>query len=303
MFISKKSFLVLVLVGCLLFTTACSSSSDNSQDSTVKNVSTSNTEALNEDAPKEDPKVNVEEQVLLDQDDIVITAKSLQQDDMFGPSLKVLIENNSAKGITVQIRDSSINGVMADAMFSCDVAANKKANDSIIFMSSDLEQAGIEIIKDIDLKFHIFDSESWDGILDSDTITIKTTADPGYVQVYDDSGKVVLDEKGFKIVMKRVNSEDSFWGADVYVYIENNTNVDATIQARDVSINGFMIDPIFSSDVMAGKKSYDTITFFESDLVDNDIKSIDDMELSFHIFQANGWDTIFDSQKVSVIFE
>ncbi len=294
MIISKKNLLVLVLVFFLLFITACSSS-DN-QNGAVKDVSNTN-------ESKEESKVNVEEQTLLDQDGIVITLKSLEQDGLFGPALKVLIENNSEKLITVQTRDSSINGIMADTIFSSDIAPNKKGNDEITFMQSDLEQAGISMIQDIELKFHIFDSDTMDGIIDSDLISIKTTADPKYEQAYDDSGEMVLEEKGFKIVMKRVDSEESFWGADVYVYIENNTDEDATIQARDVSINGFMIDPIFSSDVSAGKKAYDAITFLESDLSDNDISIIDEMELSFHIFQADGWDAIFDSPKISVTFE
>jgi len=103
--------------------------------------------------------------------------------------------------------------------------------------------------------------------------------------------------------MKKVNSSDSFWGADVYVYIENNSGDDITIQTRDVSINGFMVSPIFSSEIVAGKKAYDTITFFESDLLDNDITSIDNMELSFHIFESKSWDTVLDTQMIEVTFE
>lgn len=112
-----------------------------------------------------------------------------------------------------------------------------------------------------------------------------------------------MEDQGFKIVMKRVSSEDSFWGADVYVYIENNSETDATFQARDVSINGFMIDPIFSSDVLAGKKAYDALTFFESELSENGIKSIDDIELSFHIFDASNWDVILDTPSTIITFE
>jgi len=64
-----------------------------------------------------------------------------------------------------------------------------------------------------------------------------------------------------------LDREDSFRGADIYVYIENNGDEDIIIQLRDVSLNGFMVDLAFSSDVLAGKKSFDSITFFESDLV------------------------------------
>ena len=64
-----------------------------------------------------------------------------------------------------------------------------------------------------------------------------------------------------------------------------------------------MVDPVFSSDIVAGKKAHDTITFMESDLEDNDISSNDQMELSFHIFTSKGWDDILDSPIVEVKFE
>lgn len=291
-----------------MFTVACSAPEASDKVATShegSDKSGSDTENLEKELKKEEPatKIDVLEQVLLDQEGILITLKSLELDELFGPSLKVLVENNSDKSITVQTRESSVNGIMADTMFSCEVGPAKKVNDKITFMESDFEEAGISTIKDIELKFHIFETENWTGLFDSEAIAITTTADPSYVQAYDDSGIVVMEDQGFKIVMKRISSEDSFWGADVYVYIENNSETDATFQARDVSINGFMIDPVFSSEVLAGKKAYDTLTFFESDLEENEIESVDEMELSFHIFEASGWETILDTDNVKIAFE
>lgn len=299
---TKKVSLVLILTFCLLFVTACSSSS-NTGNTTINQSSTENNTSEDTEIVETVPDISVEEQVLLDYNGIIITLKSLHKDSMFGPSLKILVENNSEKAITVQVRDVAINDVMVEAMFSCDVASGKKANDEIIFAQSDFEAAGITTIKDIEFKFHIFDSQNWEEIFDSEAITITTTVESSFVQTYDDSGLLVIDDNGFKIVMKRVDNSDSFWGADVHVYIENNTDLDATIQVRDVSINGFMINPVFSCDILAGKKAYDTITFFENDLVENDIKSIDSMELVFHIFDTKGWNTIYDSPTISVAFE
>lgn len=301
MFNSKKMYLILVLLLCLVLVTGCSSTDD--EDNLDRNVAGTDDVGVETEVGGTLAEVDVEEQVILDQEGLIITVKSLELDDVFGPSLKVLVENNSDQSITAQIRESSINGIMLEPMFSCEVGVGKKANDTITFMESELEQAGITTIKDIEFKVHVFDTESWDGIFDSEVIEITTTADPSYVQAYDDSGIVVMEDQDIRIVMKRVSSADSFWGADVYMYIENNSETDATIQVRDVSINGFMIDPSFSSDVLAGKKAYDSITFFESDLLDNDIEAIDDMELSFHIFTMSGWDTILDSPSVSVSFE
>jgi uncharacterized repeat protein (TIGR02543 family) len=251
---------------------------------------------------KED--VTVDEQVVFEQDGITITVKSLDlEGSFFGPALKVLIENQTATNITVQVRNVTINDVMVDSLFSCDVASGKKANDEIIFIDSSLETAGIETIKDIEFEFHIFDADSWDTIFDSDTIKIRTSVEDSFMQEYDDSGFIAIDENGIKVVVKKLDSEDSFWGADVLVYIENNTAQDVTIQVRDVSVNGFMLSPVFSCDVLAGKKAFDSITFFESDLADNDITDIITIELSFHIFDADSWDTIFDSDTITISFQ
>ena len=301
---SNKRYLSLLLILSMVLMVACSSSpgeQGNKQNSNATNVSSDNTqqETQKDKAKRE----TVEEQVLLDQNDIKITLKSLEFDGLFGPSLKVFIENNSTAPITVQVRDSSINEIMVESIFSCDVAPGKKANDKITFMESELEYAQIETIQNFELKFHVFNSDTWDVIFDSTAISIDTISDQEYTQKYDESGIVALDENDIKVVIKRVSSEDSFWGADVYVYIENNTDQDITIQTRDVSINGIMVDPIFSSEVVAGKKAYDTITFLESDLIDNDIKSIDNMELSFHIFETDGWNAIMDTPAIEVNFE
>ena len=53
-----------------------------------------------------------------------------------------------------------INGVMVDSMLSCDVEAGEQVNDGILFSSNDVEAAGIEVIKEIEFKFHVVDALS-----------------------------------------------------------------------------------------------------------------------------------------------
>ena len=77
---------------------------------------------------------------------------------------------------------------------------------------------------------------------------------------------------------------------------------DITVQARDVSINGFMVDAMFSCDVVSGKRSIDTITFLDADLEKNSITSVDDVELSFHVFDSDSWETVVDTETVKITF-
>lgn len=312
-----KKVLALLLALTLVFSLAGCGSGDITNDKSPAEVSTdSQKQEIKEpeessETQGEEPSTpvvstsnnaSITETVVFDANDIKVTAKALNYDGWMGPELVLLIENNSSQNITVQNRNASINGLMIDPMLSADVAAGKKANETMTIMSSELEQAGIKTIKDIEFILHIFDTETWDEIVDSDVIVISTDA-TDYVQTFDDSGVVAYDENGVKIVAKKLNSSDSFWGADLYLYIENNTEQDITVQARDVSIDGFMIDPVFSSEIVHGKKAFDSLTFMESDLTDNGITDIKEIELKFHIFDTASWDTIKDTDIVTVSFD
>lgn len=294
-----KKFIAILTVLTVVFSFAGCVSSQPTQEgkepASVQEAETTVTVAS-------DKKVSVAESVVFDSKGIKITVKGIDTESMWGVDLKLLIENNGTQDVTVQARNLSVNGIMADYSFSCDVAAGKKANDEISIGSSSLEVAGIDVIKEIEFGFHIMDTESWDTVVDSDIIKIETDADSSYVQTYDDSGFVAVDENGIKLVVKKLDSEDSFWGADIYVYAENNTDKNVTVQVRDVSINGFMVDPSFSCDISAGKKAFDSISFMDSDLEDNGIADITDVELYFHVFEADGWDTLFDSDIVKITF-
>lgn len=300
----KKRMFVLVMAMCLMFAfCGCGvDMEDGANDKTPVGGETGSKEDGGDEGNKKPEKVTLAETVLFEKDGIKVTATGMEEGFM-GTSIKVLIENNSDKSITVQAEDCSINGLMIDPMFSAEVAAGKKANDEITFMSSYLKESNITVIKDIEMKFYAIDSEKWDRIMETDSVKFSTSADPNYVQPINSDGFVAYEGDGVKIVVKKMNSEDSFWGADVFLYIENNGDKNVTVQSRDVSINGFMVDPLFSCDVLAGKKAYDTMSFLQSDLEDNGITDITEMEVSFHIFDADEWETIKDTDSVTIKFE
>jgi hypothetical protein len=268
--------------------------SDNSADSTEDSTGTETPDADAEE-------ISIEEQVLYDANDIKITATGLE-DGWMGTELKLLIENNSSQNITVQARNANVNGYMVDTMLSADVAAGKKANDSLTFETSGLNECGIESIATMEFYFHIFDSESWDDILDTDVISIDTSIAESYTQTVDDSGEVLVDSNGVKVVAKGLSADGSFWGPGVILYIENNSEQDITVQVRDVSVNGFMVDSTMSEDVVVGKKAISAVQFFSSDLEENSITDITDVELYFHIFDLDSWETIFDSDVINITF-
>ena len=302
---------LIVLLGVFAFMAIGSSGSSSDDTKPPSSVQVDGDEVKAEDQTgdkKKDQKKadkatdeSLEEQVVLDENGIKITAKGLDKDGILGPEVKLLIENESGKDVTVQARNVSVNGYMVDDIFSADVVNGKKVNDELTIMSSSLKKAGISTIADIEFSFHVSEAHSFDSLFDSDLIQLKTSAADGYEYTFDDSGDVVYDEGGVKIVVKGLSDSDSVFGPGIIVYTENNSEKDVTVQVRDVSVNGFMVDPIFSADVAAGKHAVDSITFMSNNLDENEIDKIKDVELSFHIFNDYFGESI-DTDTVKISF-
>ena len=186
----KKSLRIFAIVLVLALFAAMAMGSGSGDSGNVKEpASVSGGDSASGTTAPEKNDASIEEAVLVDEAGVKITAKSLDMDGLFGPSIKLLIENNSEKSLTVQSRSASVNGYMIETMLSSDVAAGKKANDELIFASSDLEMADISVIADMEFSFHVFDSETWDAYLDTDLIRIKTSAAEGFLYEYDNSGQ------------------------------------------------------------------------------------------------------------------
>ncbi len=301
----KKIVLTAIALSVLMVLYGCVSVSPDVKEPTdvkVNGVEDTTVNAEESSSSVSDKKeVTIEESVLVEELGVKITAKGFGKDSIFGPQIKLLIENNSGKELTFQTRDSSVNGYMIDTLMSVDVANGKKANDTLTFSKSELEKCGIESIADMEFSFHIFDSD-WETFLDTEKIQIKTSVADTYEYKFDDSGKVLYDNGGIRIVAKGLTEDSSIFGSEIIVYIENNSGEDITVQTRDTSVDGFMVDTIFSSDVINGKKIVDTIILSSTDLEENDIEVIKEVETSFHIYESETWETIVDTDKVVISF-
>ena len=242
--------------------------------------------------------VTIENTVLLNQNGLVITAKELVDDSIWGLGVKVLIENNTEENLGVQCNSLIVNNYMISDLFSSSVAAGKKANDTIYLSSSGLEAAGITTISDIVFSFHVFDSGTYNTLFDTDEIELKTSAYGTVEQPAMDDGKELYNQNGIRIVGKYVD-ENSFWGAGVLLFIENNFSENIVVQCDNMSINGFMVTPYFSCTVNNGRMALDNITIMSSDLEQNGITSVDDLELVFKIINPDTYQTIVETDPIA----
>lgn len=258
----------------------------------------SSTEAADEASDTSSTDVTITEQVLVDQNDIKITAAEYVTDSMWGDGIKLLVENNSGTDVTVGCKALIVNDYMISDLFVSDVAAGKKANETMYLSSSELKAAGIDTVGKIEVYFHVYNSATMDDIFDTDCVTIETSEFANMDTTANDEGQELYNEGGIRIIGKTVD-ENSFWGTAILLYCENTSGKNVGISVDDMSVNGFMLSPYFSTTVYDGKKSVDAITVLSSDLEANNIESIEEAELKFHIYDADSYGTITDSEPIT----
>ena len=204
--------------------------------------------------------ITIEEQVLLDKDGIVITAKEYVTDSIWGDGIKLLIENNSDKTVGIGCEALIVNNYMITDLFSSEIAAGKKANETMYLSSTQLKAAGIESVGQIEVYFYIFDSASYERLYEAECVTIQTSEFANMDTTPDDVGVELYNANGIRIVGKTVD-EDSFWGTAILLYCENTSGKNVTISVEEMSINGFMMNPLFSTTIYSGKCRWTKLQF------------------------------------------
>lgn len=271
------------------------SASDENTDSADESNAEESASATESDSNKD---ITIEEQVLVEQDGIKITALEYVRDSIWGDGIKVLIENESEKDVTVGCDALIVNDYMIHDLFGSEIAAGKKSNATIYLSSSELKAAGIDTVGRIEIYFHAYDADSYDRIFTTDRIEIETSAIDSMDTTVNDEGTELYNDGGIRIVGKTVD-ENSFWGTAILLYIENESGHNVGISVDDMSVNGFMLTPYFSTTVYDGKKAVDDITIMSSELEENGITSIEEVELKFHIYDNDSYETIADSDPIT----
>lgn len=306
----RKKNKILAVVICLSLFAAMALGSGSTESGDTKEIVTSDSNVDSSDSVEslgiaesteeqsDSVGVTIEEQVLFEQDGIVVTAKEYVTDSIWGDGIKLLIENNSEKTVTIGCNALIVNNYMITDLFVSEVAAGKKSNEVMYLSSAELKAAGVETVGQIEIYFHAFDSESFDTLFDTDCVTIQTSEFANMDTTPADAGMELYNTDGIRIVGKTVD-ENSFWGTAILLFCENTSGKNVGISVEEMSINGFMMSPLFTTTIYDGKMSISDITIFSSELEENGIESIEEVELKFHIYDADSYSTITDSEPIT----
>ncbi len=157
-----KSLLAVVLVLVLAFSTSACGGDAGENNNSPSPSQTGGSESPAANGKQPESEISFEQLVVADNEECAISITSIEPDNMWGYTLKVLLENKSADKIYMfSVESASVNGVQSDPFFASEVASGKKANEDISFADSTLNENGIKEYTDIELTFRVYDTDDW----------------------------------------------------------------------------------------------------------------------------------------------
>lgn len=285
----KKAFTKSLAVLLALALSACSSSSaaDGKSEKEQKESAVTETEEV---IPEEESaeEVKFEEFTAIDNDECSVIIKELDPDNLWGYTIKVILENKS-DDITYMfsVESASVNNVKTDPLFAAEVAPGKKSNEDISFTTNSLKENGITEFTDIELVFRVYDTNDW--MADEaarETVHIypygEDAAEP-FVRESSADDIVLTDNDAITAVVTGYDKDD-IWGYTVNVYFLNKTENELMFAVEDASVNGFMADPFFATSLKGGKCTFTSMSWSNSSLEENGITDVEEIEFTLRVY-------------------
>lgn len=202
----------------------------------------------------------IEETILYDDKDIVITAKDLTY-EYSGVTLNVQLENNRDEDLEFSSGScNSVNGyTLSVGNLYCDVASGKKTNEEMYFSYDEMRLHGIYELAELGLQFTVEDYSDFKA--ETDLVILKTSAFDSYTfnpngfqdAVTSNAAKNELDysvdffgteelynSSGIRLVSQTMISEDN--GMMLYLEFVNDSRDTILININRVALNGLVIN-------------------------------------------------------------
>lgn len=237
-------------------------------------------------------RAGIEETVLVDENNVKITATELNYDN-YNPKLMLTIENNSDKELdfisgSIGFSYNSVNGYMiSSAYINSTVAAGKKAMEEMYIYTDELALYGITDIADIEVAFEVKDddynevlvtkpikiatsiSETYDNTVDTYMETMRNAVGKtiGSYKIARFEENTIYDQNGVQIISEGL-MEGSSGEQTLVLEAKNSTDAPVILRVSDVSFNGLLVcdDNWTSETVNAGAKALIDIDI--TDMVD-----------------------------------
>lgn len=286
----KKLYVCLLVAAMSFMITACGSEVTEPESENSAQLQVAETEETESENQKE---IIFEEMTAVDNEACAIVLTGLEPDNLWGFTIKAVLENKSAdKNYMFSLENASVDGVQCPDLFASEVAAGKKANEEISLSDGELKENGVTDFSDIELTFRVYDSDDWSAdAVARETVHIYPYGEENAV-VFEREAQpedvVLIDNENVSVILTGYE-EDEIWGYTANLFLVNKTDKNVMFSADDASINGYMVTTLFASTVSAGKCEFTSISWSDSELEENGITEIEEIEMNLKAYDSDDW--------------
>ena len=266
------------------------------EDEEKPKISSSQEHSTNASPENENPVPEIEEQVIYEDNDTIITVKGIEKSGS-GWDIKLLIENNSNLNLGFNAHAYAVNGIMTGNNIydmDCDVAAGKKANASLELKDSVLNNYGISDVRCIDVLFWAYDNDESFKSFDTGQIEIQTSLYDGNHDSF--AGNTIFDSDGIKVQYV------STYGNDYIFSIANTTGTYIDFDFNEITINDYTDSEIdldlFNETLLNNCQILCTVSVGNEFIQDNSIDSVKTIEWNLSVRPESDY---FSESKVGTI--
>lgn len=302
----KITKLVLTLLIFSLVLVGCGSSDDNKINDIVGENSgstvESDTDNVAEDITDDNASAEAEEELfeVFSHNNLTIsTDKKFTITDV-GIEFALWIDNATEQNLTVMCEGAAVNLYMVDEeSFIGDVEAGTKAKIDGIITKASLERSEIEEVAQLDLWLKIYDPATMDDFCDISKISIETEAAERIEVVELDEGTQIYNNNDIRIVTKGIVKDDAL-GTWLEIYIENNTDKQIAVTAKNVKVNGTDTEVLMYGHVYPQRMSVENLQFYNSALI---VDGTNEIVFELQIVEKNPTSIIDKTEPITVTAE
>lgn len=268
---------VCVLALTVLLTAGCSSKKSEEKKTTAEETAVP-AAALTEEME--------EDQVLLDESGLKITANRMFYDEAYGKGVQLTFENHSGKILIFDCKSIFVNGFAeVEDTFAELLNKDETKQVNVYLDTMELEAYGIDEIGEVGFRFDFYTPQTYEKYLTPDVIGFQTSAYADMPEEMKFAGKVLYEDENVTLGAIYTAKSDIYQNA-LTLYVENHTDREMMLVCRNVSVNGKDIGQHMVTQVQGQKVMLSHQVLSEDTLAAAEIETVEDIRLSFEIYSG-----------------
>ena len=115
-----------------------------------------------------------------------------------------------------------------------------------------------------------------------------------------DTDKVLADDENVTIILTGYEKDDEWEYYLAHIYVVNKTDHTLMFSVEDASINGYMADPFFATELDAGKSEFTSLSWPYSTLEENGIENVEEIAAHFVVYDSDEYENRYLDEEYTL---